>query len=54
MVSIGWPVVAALILIVALCMAEVCSAMPTAGGIYYWACEAGWPQAGAGSPAGST
>ncbi len=46
MVSIGWPVVAALILIVALCMAEVVSAMPTAGGIYYWAAKLGGPKAG--------
>jgi len=46
MVSIGWPVVAALILIVALCMAEIVSAMPTAGGIYYWAAKLGGPKAG--------
>ena len=46
MVSIGWPVVAALILIVALCMAEVVSAMPTAGGIYYWASKLGGPSWG--------
>jgi amino acid transporter len=46
MVAIGWPVVAALILIVALCMSEVLSAMPTAGGIYYWASKLGGPSWG--------
>ena len=30
-ISIGWPVVASLIMIIALCMAELVSAMPTAG-----------------------
>jgi amino acid transporter len=45
MVSIGWPVVAALILIVSLCMAEIVSAMPTAGGIYYWSAKLGGPSA---------
>ncbi len=43
MVSIGWPVVSAFILIVALCMAEIVSAFPTAGGIYYWSCKLGGP-----------
>src|SRR6476659_1984023 len=37
MVSIGWPVVSALILIVA--------PMPTAGGIYYWSAKLGGPSA---------
>jgi amino acid transporter len=46
MVSIGWPVVSAFILIIALCMAEVVSAMPTAGGIYYWASKLGGPSWG--------
>jgi amino acid transporter len=46
MVSIGWPVVSALILVVALCMAEIVSAMPTAGGIYYWASKLGGPKWG--------
>src|SRR5436190_16954005 len=45
MVSIGWPVVSALILIVALCMAEIVSSMPTAGGIYYWSAKLGGPSA---------
>ncbi len=46
MVSIGWPVVGALILVIALCMAEICSSMPTAGGIYYWASKLGGPSWG--------
>jgi amino acid permease-like protein len=37
MISIGWPVVSVFILIVGLCMAELASSYPTAGGIYYWA-----------------
>ncbi len=46
MVSIGWPIVSALILIVAFCMSEIVSAMPTAGGIYYWASKLGGPRWG--------
>src|SRR4029077_17789983 len=46
MVSIGWPVVGALILVIALCMAEICSSMPTAGGIYYWSAKLGGPSWG--------
>ena len=42
-ISIGWPVIAALIMIVGLVMAELLSAMPTAGGIYYWALNLGKP-----------
>jgi amino acid transporter len=42
-ISIGWPVIASLIMIIALCMAELVSAMPTAGGIYYWALKLGKP-----------
>jgi amino acid transporter len=44
-ISIGWPVISLLILTVAFSMAELASAMPTAGGIYYWASKlggAGW------------
>ena len=36
-ISIGWPVISVFILIIGFCMAELVSAMPTAGGIYYWA-----------------
>ena len=46
MVSIGWPVIGLLILVVSLCMAEICSSMPTAGGIYYWAAKLGGPSWG--------
>ncbi len=44
-ISIGWPVIACLILTVAFSMSELASALPTAGGIYYWASKlggAGW------------
>src|ERR1700719_2359883 len=44
-ISIGWPVICLLILCVAFSMSELASAMPTAGGIYYWASKlggAGW------------
>ncbi len=41
--SWGWPIVAALILIMGLCMSEIVSAFPTAGGIYYWASKLGGP-----------
>jgi amino acid transporter len=42
-ISIGWPVICVLIMTVALSMAELASAYPTAGGIYYWASELGGP-----------
>ena len=42
-ISWGWPVLSILILIIAFCMAEVLSSMPTAGGIYYWAAKLGGP-----------
>jgi amino acid transporter len=44
-ISIGWPLISIMILLVAFSMAELASAMPTAGGIYYWASKlggAGW------------
>jgi amino acid transporter len=34
---IGWPVVTVFVLMIAASMAEVASAYPTAGGLYYWA-----------------
>jgi amino acid permease (GABA permease) len=40
-INIGWPVVGILVLIVGLAMAEICSAYPTAGGLYYWAAKLG-------------
>ena len=42
----GWPIVAALILVIGLCMSELVSAMPTSGGIYWWAAKLGGPKAG--------
>jgi amino acid transporter len=36
-ISIGWPVISIFILMVAFSMSELVSAMPTAGGISYWA-----------------
>jgi amino acid transporter len=41
--SWGWPFVALMCLFVALAMAELASAMPTAGGLYYWASKLGTP-----------
>jgi amino acid transporter len=42
-ISIGWPIISLLILCVAVSMAELASAYPTAGGIYYWASKLGGP-----------
>src|SRR5450755_3226804 len=42
-ISIGWPVISLFILLVAFSMAELASAMPTAGGIYYWSSKLGGP-----------
>src|SRR5215471_2968703 len=35
--SVGWPLVSAFVLCVAASMAELASAYPTAGGLYFWA-----------------
>ena len=40
-ITIGWPVVGIMVLLVGLAMAEVCSSYPTAGGLYYWAAKLG-------------
>jgi amino acid transporter len=40
-ISIGWPVISVLVLLVGLSMAELASKYPTAGGIYYWAYRLG-------------
>jgi amino acid transporter len=40
-ISIGWPVISILVLLVGLSMAELASKYPTAGGIYYWAYRLG-------------
>ncbi|GLX09503.1 amino acid permease [Microbispora sp. NBRC 16548] len=42
-ISIGWPLISAFILIIGFCMAELVSAYPTAGGIYWWAAKLGGP-----------
>src|SRR5437763_4006388 len=44
-ITIGWPVICCFVLLVALSMAELTSAFPTAGGPYWWAARlggAGW------------
>jgi len=38
-VTLGWLIVGALTLTVGMAMAEVCSAYPTAGGLYYWSAK---------------
>ncbi len=40
-ISIGWPIISLLVLLVGLSMAELASKYPTAGGIYYWAYSLG-------------
>jgi amino acid transporter len=40
-ISIGWPVISVLVLLVGLSMSELASKFPTAGGIYYWAYRLG-------------
>jgi amino acid transporter len=42
-ISIGWPVLSCFILVIALCMSELVSAYPTAGGIYWWSSKLGGP-----------
>src|SRR5499425_2082243 len=39
--SIGWPLVSVFVLIIAASMAELASAYPTAGGLYFWAFRLG-------------
>ncbi len=45
-ISIGWPLISALILIIGFCMSELASAYPTSGGIYWWASKLGGAKAG--------
>src|SRR6058998_103958 len=40
-ISIGWPVLCAFVLLVAVSMSELTSAFPTAGGPYWWAARLG-------------
>lgn len=42
----GWPIVAALILVIGMCLSELVSAYPTSGGIYWWAAKLGGAKAG--------
>src|SRR5215471_14690814 len=42
--SVGWPLVSVFVLIVAASMAELASAYPTAGGLYFWAHRLGGPR----------
>src|SRR5689334_4487908 len=37
--SIGWPLVGIMVTLVGLAMAEIASAYPTAGGLYYWSAK---------------
>ncbi|WP_228566811.1 amino acid permease [Nocardia sp. SYP-A9097] len=39
----GWPLVSLMVLFVGLAMAELASAYPTSGGLYWWAAELGGP-----------
>jgi amino acid transporter len=41
--SVGWPIVSLFTLAVAASMAEIASAYPTAGGLYFWAAKLGGP-----------
>jgi amino acid transporter len=45
-ISLGWPLIAALILVIGFCMSELVSAYPTSGGIYWWASKLGGVKAG--------
>jgi amino acid transporter len=42
-ISWGWPIISGAILVIGFCMAELVSAFPTAGGIYWWASRLGGP-----------
>src|SRR3954462_6737277 len=41
--AIGWPIVSLFVIIVSLAMAELASAFPMAGGLYWWASRLGGP-----------
>lgn len=41
--TLGWPIATAGTLLVALSMAELCSAFPTSGGMYHWSAQLGGP-----------
>jgi len=42
-ISIGWPILCGFVLLVAFSMSELTSAMPTAGGPYWWSAKLGSP-----------
>jgi amino acid transporter len=42
-ISLGWPILCGFVLLVAFSMAELTSAMPTAGGPYWWSAKLGSP-----------
>lgn len=42
----GWPIISVFILVIGFCLAELVSAYPTSGGIYWWASKLGGPKAG--------
>jgi amino acid transporter len=42
----GWPILAALVLCIGLCLSELVSAYPTSGGIYWWASKLGGAKSG--------
>jgi amino acid transporter len=42
-ISWGWPIISAFILLIGFALAELVSAYPTAGGIYWWAAKMGRP-----------
>jgi amino acid transporter len=41
--TLGWPLASLGTLLIALSMAELCSALPTSGGMYHWAAQLGGP-----------
>lgn len=45
-ISWGWPIVSIFILIIGFCLAELASAYPVSGGIYWWASKLGGAKAG--------
>ena len=45
-IAIGWPLISIFILVIGFSMAELASAYPTSGGIYWWAAKLGGPKAG--------
>ena len=45
-IAVGWPIIAAFILLIGFTMSELVSAYPTSGGIYWWASKLGGAKAG--------